>query len=229
VVYSPGSNYNPSQTGTSPSPADLTETVLPATKVTLASSAARSGGASYSLLNNTVTFTATVAPVAGMSNVEDGAVTFYDGTTALGTVNLDGNNKGVVTFASSSLGSGSHNISAVYGGATDFAGSSGGLTQVVQALDHLTATMSPASPSLGAAFTVTVTACDSSGNPVLALTSPGELDLVSAPSGGSVTGPDLISVSNGRVTFVKLSATARGAYRLRASVGGLSIDITFSV
>jgi hypothetical protein len=73
-----------------------------------------------------VTFTAEVA--AEFGGVVHGSVTFIDGTTALGTVNLSG---GKARFETSGLSVGSHTISADYNGDADFATSSAQLIQVV--------------------------------------------------------------------------------------------------
>jgi hypothetical protein len=228
AVYSPSTNptnYITSQTGTSPSSGDLTQNVLPATKVALSSSGTPWGGASYSLLNDLVTFTATVTAAQGGAYVPSGPVTFYDGSTVLGTVHLNGKNRGVITWAASSLALGGHTITAVYGGNTDYAGSSASLTQVVQAVDHLKATLSP---TVGGTFSIMVTACDSAGNPVVALSGVVTLELVSAPSGGTVTGPGSANLVDGQALFPNLKATGRGGFRLRAHLGGLFVDVTFS-
>ncbi len=60
-----------------------------------------------------VTFTANVA-TAGSSAIPTGAVTFFDGSTVLGTKALVG--AGVASFSTSSLSSGSHVVTASYAG-----------------------------------------------------------------------------------------------------------------
>lgn len=72
----------------------------------------------------TISVTATVSPTAGT-----GTVTFYDASTALGTVSVS---SGTATLSSYVLPSGKHEISAVYSGDTTYASSySGGETVVV--------------------------------------------------------------------------------------------------
>jgi hypothetical protein len=61
----------------------------------------------------TVIFTATVSPQSG-TNVVTGTVTFLDGTSSLGTVQL--NAGGVATLSTASLALGTHSITASYGG-----------------------------------------------------------------------------------------------------------------
>ncbi len=75
-----------------------------------------------------VKFTATVTGTAG--GTPSGTVTFFEGTTALGTGAL---NAGVATFTTSSLTISSHSITASYGGDANFAVSTS--TAVSQAVN----------------------------------------------------------------------------------------------
>jgi uncharacterized protein (DUF2141 family) len=63
----------------------------------------------------TVTLTATVTPSMSGRPAPTGSVSFYDGTTLLGSVN-----GGSVTLATSALATGSHSITAVYDGDGNF-------------------------------------------------------------------------------------------------------------
>src|SRR5439155_9644835 len=87
----------------------ITQTVLPktATTTTLNSSL------NPSYVGQSVTFTAAVSP-SGAS----GTVTFYDGTTILGTGSL--NSSGQASSSTSTLAAGSHKITASYGGGSKF-------------------------------------------------------------------------------------------------------------
>src|SRR5205085_927920 len=81
-----------------------------------------------SLYGQTVTFTDTVTSSAG--GTPTGNVTFYDGTTLLGTVAL--NASGKATLATSGLMVGTHQISAGYAGAGSYQSStSNTIAQVV--------------------------------------------------------------------------------------------------
>jgi hypothetical protein len=85
-----------------------------------------SSSANPVLAQTAITFTATVSAALGTPT---GAVTFLDGTTALGQGALTGL---VATLSTSSLAAGSHAITAVYGGDTNFAASTSSvLTQSV--------------------------------------------------------------------------------------------------
>lgn len=70
-----------------------------------------------STLGQLVKFTATVT---SPTTTPTGAVTFMDGSNALGTVNLAG---GKASFSTSALSTGSHSITAVYGGTANIIGS----------------------------------------------------------------------------------------------------------
>ncbi len=72
---------------------------------------------SSAVFGQPVSFTATLAAVAGTPS---GTVTFSDGTTQLGTVPLDGS--GTATLTTSALPVGSQAITATYSGDTDFLG-----------------------------------------------------------------------------------------------------------
>jgi N-acetylneuraminic acid mutarotase len=220
--------YLPSSGNFTTSSGGLTQTVLPATKTTLRSSGVASGGKFYSLAGGAVTFTAKVVPVVAGGPAPTGKVTFFvDGVAqAAGLVSFDAAT-GLATFTASvanvnALALGAHTITATYSGDSHYAGSSAGLTQVVQAVDHLGATMSPV---VGGAFSVTVTAYDASGNVVVGLSARATLEVVSGP--GGVTGPGSANFVDGQATFANLHVSWFGEYRLRAHLGGLFSDVTF--
>jgi Bacterial Ig-like domain (group 3)/Beta-propeller repeat len=80
-----------------------------------------------------VTFTATVTGAAGSQGTPTGSVTFMDGAANLQVVPL--NASGMASFTTASLGTGTHHITAVYNGDANFSTSSGGISQVVDALE----------------------------------------------------------------------------------------------
>jgi hypothetical protein len=87
--------------------------------------------ANPSVAGDAVTFSATVSAAAAGLGVPTGAVTFYDGATALGTAALDG--AGQATLTTASLSAGAHAITAAYPGDPNFAPSSSTtLTQKVK-------------------------------------------------------------------------------------------------
>ncbi len=103
-----------------------------------------------------VTFTATVAPQSN-SGVPTGSVTFFDGTTNLGSGALNGS--GMATLATTALTtSGAHSIAATYSGDTNFASStSAAVTVTVSQPATTTALISSVNPStVGQSVTFTV-------------------------------------------------------------------------
>ena len=101
-----------------------------------------------SLFTQSVTFTATV--VAGT-----GSVTFYDGTTALATVNLTGT---TATYTTSTLTVNLHSITAQYSGdSTHSAATSPVLTQEVDKATPTVAVTTSGPSTYGASVTITAT------------------------------------------------------------------------
>jgi hypothetical protein len=151
VVYSGDANNAVSTSGT------VVESITSArTKTT--TKLASSG--SPSRPGQPVTFTARVTWNYG--TVPNGElVTFYDGTTAMGT---GATASGVATFVTSSLTAKTHTIKAAYPGDGTFKPSSGAVKQVVEKYSTTTALSSSLNPS-GYKQAVTFTATVTSGGP----------------------------------------------------------------
>src|SRR5258708_3914115 len=75
--------------------------------------------ANPSVYGNAVTFTASVQPATTTSYAPTGTVTFYDGTSPIGSGSLDG--QGVAQLTTGSLSVGVHSITASYSGDAHFA------------------------------------------------------------------------------------------------------------
>jgi hypothetical protein len=122
------------------SKASVSLTVIPATPlVSLTSSA------DPVFTSNPVTFTATLIVPAGAPASPTGTVTFFDGTTQLGSGAVTAS---VATFATTALATGIHSITAVYSGDTNYTtANSLILSEIIQ---DFTIALSP-----GAAGTVT--------------------------------------------------------------------------
>jgi sugar lactone lactonase YvrE len=102
-----------------------------------------------------VTLTATIAPTPTGSS--KGTVSFFDGTTLLGTSNV--NASGVATFAAQALGDGSHSITAVYSGnSTSAASTSAGVTVTISAAAQfsVTAPTAPVAATPGTPVNITI-------------------------------------------------------------------------
>src|SRR5438094_624640 len=178
----------------------ITQTVLPktATTTTLNSSL------NPSYVGQSVTFTAAVSP-SGAS----GTVTFYDGTTILGTGSL--NSSGQVTFSTSTFAAGPHTITASYNGNTNFAASSStALTQTVNKFSTSTAlTLSPNTSTFGQSVTITAAVTSTAGVPSGTVTF---YDGATAFGTGSLNG-------SGQATL-SISSLAAGSHSITASYGG---------
>lgn len=90
----------------------------------------------------TVTFTATVAPVAPATGTPTGTVTFVisGGPTLVGTLNAAGQ----TTVSTNALTTGSHTVTATYSGDSCFNSSTATLTQTVAGSTTTTLTATPA-------------------------------------------------------------------------------------
>ncbi len=92
-------------------------------------SAVVTSSSSSSLFGQSVTFTATVTPIAPGGGIPTGKVTFMDGKTVLWSGLLD--STGAASFKISKLWRGTHKITVHYAGVTNYAASSVTLTQTV--------------------------------------------------------------------------------------------------
>lgn len=145
AVYLGDSNYATS-TGT------LNHTVNAASSlVTLA------GSGSPTVFGQSVTFTATVSPVAPSTGTPGGTVNFKDGAGLIGSATLNG--AGVATFSTTMLAVGSRNITAEYvGDGCHGPATSAILVQVVnKANTTVTVTASPSPSLFGTPVTFTAT------------------------------------------------------------------------
>jgi hypothetical protein len=163
-------------------------------------------------LGQSVTLTATfTAPLA----IPTGSVSFFDGTTLLGTRTL--NASGVVTLTTSSLILGSHNITAVYAGTQNFNPSATlALVQVIAprqiaTTTVLTSSINPSSTGQTVTFTALVTSGATVGTPLPAATVTFTIDGLPA---GSVT------LNAQGVATLTISTLGTGSHIIVASYGG---------
>jgi hypothetical protein len=189
AVYGGDANFT---TSTSPS---LTQTVdQDATAVKLTSSK------NPSVYGQSVTFTATVRASSPGSGTPTGSVTFYDGATALATMNLS---DATATYTTSSLSVGAHAITAVYSGDGNFETStSAAVNQGVNQDKTATALSSSANTAAHGqtvTFTATVTAdAPGSGTPTGTVTfKDGSTVLATMPVGGGTASYSISTLSLG--------------------------------
>ena len=118
AVYSGDSTY-------ASNAATLTQSVVQASSTSSLSSSATS-----SPLGQPVTFTVVVGSVGSYTGSPTGTVSFYDGTTLLGTATLTVVNGQVeASFTTAAMGLGAHSIVAIYSGDSTFAESAASLTE----------------------------------------------------------------------------------------------------
>jgi len=167
---------------------------------------ALASSASPSSFNEPVTLTATVTPQ--YSGSATGNVTFYDGTIALGTVAVSGNE---ASFSTSGLTVGSHSLTAAYSGDTNFTGSTSAvLSQTVNKATSTTGVVSSLNPSL-VSQTVTFTATVSGqygGTPT---------GTVTFKQGATILGT--VALSNGQASY-SVTYTTNGTRSITATHSG---------
>ncbi len=171
--------------------------------------------ANPSVFGQSVTFTATVKAASPGSGTPSGTVTFYDGSTAIGTgTTLGLGNPDTATFTTASLSVGSHAITAVYGGDGNFSTStSTAINQGVNQAGSSTVVVSSVNPSSSGqavTFTATVNAVSpGSGTPTGTVTFyDGSTTLGSATLGGT-----------GTASFTTSSLSV-GSHSVKVSYGG---------
>ncbi len=172
-----------------------------------------------SVFGQSVTFTATVAPVSPGAGLPTGSVTFMDGAATLGTGTLDaGGQASLTTTALSVTG---HSITAVYGGDLNFVTStSTAVTQTVNQASTTTTLLSSVNPSsFGQSVTFTAT---------VAAVSPGAglpTGSVTFMDGAATLGTGTLDVS-GQASFTTTALSVTG-HSITAVYGG-DVDFTTS-
>jgi hypothetical protein len=167
-----------------------------------------------SIAGQTVTFTATVQVSAPGTGIPSGPVTFKDGTTILGTINLNG--AGHAVFATNALKAGTHAITAVFGptDTSSFTGSpSLSLTQVVlpahTAAPIVTLAGPTHAPVAGQTISLTATVKAGAGTPTGMVTFlDGSTILGTAPLSVNGQGLDQATINTSLATVASHSLTA---------------------
>jgi len=106
----------------------------------------------------TLTAEVTGSKVRGVTNLPTGSVTFYDGSTVLGTLPINGS--GQAAYTTNGLTTGTHSISAQYSGDVHYLANSASLQQVVGQAGSSASVASSAkeyaTPGLKVTFTATI-------------------------------------------------------------------------
>jgi len=169
-----------------------------------------------SIVGQSVTFTATVAPQSGGSPT--GSISFLEGTRVLTTVPLavdPGSGHSVATYSTATLPRGSHTITASYAGDARFAPSSGDTTQaVLPAAPTSTTTLTSAPNPSTFGQTVTFSALVRNGTDTAGTPTGG----VTFQEGGTVLGTGTLDAA-GTARFATASL-AVGPHTITAIYGG---------
>jgi|GEM_PF-1818677 len=197
AVYSGDSNYLTSTSAT-------LKQVVNALPASTATKLVTSGSPSF--VNQSVTFTATITSSYGPIPSGE-TVTFYDGTTALGTGLTAG---GQATFSTSALTAKTHSIMATYAGDANFKASSGTTVQVVNLYSSSTTLSSNLDPSTYGQM-VGLSATVASNAPG------GATGTVTFKSGNVTLGSSTVTAGTATLNTAKLSA---GTLSLTATYNG---------
>ena len=179
----------------------------------VATSTALAVSATTAVSGTNIILTATVTPASG-STKPTGVVTFYSGTTLLGTGMLNGS--GVATLATTSLPVGSDSVTAAYGATTSFnASTSSIVTVVVSAVATPVATSTALTASAtsavsGTSITLNAIVTPASGSTVPAGT-------VTFLDGSTMLGTGTLNGSG--VATYATSSLAVGTHSITASFG----------
>ena len=154
-----------------------------------------------------VTLTATVSPASAT-----GTVTFYDGSTVIGSNAVSA---GTATMSTTLLSRGSHSLTAAYSGDANYTASTSAiLTQTVNGTSTSTSLVSSKNPSgVGESVTFTATVTSGSGTPT---------GTVIFKDGSTTIGTQTLS---GGVASVSTNTLAGGSHSITAVYGG---DSTFN-
>ncbi|MBV9147105.1 MAG: Ig-like domain repeat protein, partial [Acidobacteria bacterium] len=204
AVYSGDTMFAGSTSGT------LNETINQAPTMTAVVSSANPA-----TVGTSINFTATV--MSGTSGTPTGSVTFQDGTSNIGSANLDGNGKAQVTL--STLSPGPHNIVASYLGDINFLPSDNSSSPLVETVNQattttaLTSSLNPA--AVGAPVTFSISVTSTGGTPTGSVT---------LQDGASTLGSAVLNGSaQAQLTISQLNA---GSHSIVASYSG---DANFQV
>jgi Bacterial Ig-like domain (group 3) len=184
--------------------------ILPASTTTLQASPTSAN------TGQSVTLTATVTSQSG-TNTPTGSVTFYNGSTSLGTATLG--STGTATFSTTTLPVGSESITASYGGDSNDAGSTSQpvTVTITSAIVSTTTVLASSATSInsGQSVTFTATVAPKSGSNVPTGT-------VTFLDGTTALGTGTLNAS-GVATFTT-TTLATGTQSITASYGGDSKD-----
>jgi hypothetical protein len=157
----------------------------------------------FSQSGGQITFTATISVTAPGSGIPTGTVTFFNGTSPIGTATITGSS---ATLAIAAYG----NITATYGGDSNFSGSSSTAVNVPvpQSGLSLASSLNPSMLGQPVTFTASITVPNGIGNPT---------GTVQFSDGGSAIGSSAVAGGQASITVAKLTV---GSHAISASYSG---------
>ena len=191
--------------------ASLSEVVMGSTTTTLTSSA------NPSVFGQSVTFTATVAPVSPATATAGGTVTFTVDSGTPVSVTLSG---GTAKWSTSTLTVGAHTVTATYAGSSALATSSATVTQTVGQANSVTTLTVPSIGGVGRSFTLTATVAAQApgyGMPTGTVTF---YDGASSLGSGTIASSQATGASGCTATLTLAGGLAAGTHSLTAVYGG---------
>ncbi len=180
---------------------------------------------SPSVVGQSVTLTATVAPIQAGQPAPSGIVTFVDTTTGvtLGTGTLSG---GTASFTTSSIPVGVNSIAANYAGDGTFLASTGSVSQTVNQAATTTTNVSTQSPTVfgqSATFTATITVTAPGGG-----TPTGLVTFVDTTTGTTLGTASIVTTAGVNTATFSSSSIPVGSNAIQATYAGDSNFITSS-
>jgi hypothetical protein len=170
-------------------------------------------GSNPALSGQSLTLTATIVP--GLSGSPSGTVTFYDGSTAIGSGTVAGS---VATFSTTTLSVGTHTLTAAYAGDQNFAAStSAALSEAVQnsTVATLVSSLNPSTYGQQVIFTATVTSTSGTPQGTVTFTANNKfLGTVKLISGTAILGVDSLNTGS-----TPILATYAGSNLYHGSTG----------
>ncbi|MFO0841893.1 MAG: tandem-95 repeat protein [Gemmataceae bacterium] len=167
--------------------------------------------------------TAVVSTLAPGGGIPSGTVTFVVDGVERDPVPLNGN--GVASLNLGVLSLGRHVVVARYDGSLNHFGIAAARYQDVVGPARLTAAL-VGSPLNGFPFNLNVFAVGADGSFAPGYNAPAAFVVLSAPPGGTISGPRNTTFVNGLAVFSGLKLTRQGVYVIRVLSGSLYLDLT---
>jgi sugar lactone lactonase YvrE len=169
-----------------------------------------------------LTLSASVTAPGASNPNSAGTVSFFDGTTLLTTVTVDGN--GQASYSTSSLAAGAHSLTATYNGSTNYGSGTVTISVTVGAASQtISFTGLPSNATLGSAGPYTLSATATSGLPVaFSVSGPGSI----AGNTLTITGAGTVYVAANQAGNSNYAAAPQVSQSIYINKGSQTISFT---